>query len=142
MENKEVKIISEETKKNSIWEKLNVLSIIILYPAALIAFLLLGFLKNYWYNAWILFLVPDIIASIFRCIDKKLFTRFSIVFFSTALYFFLNLVVPGKSFNLWVDLWPIFLLIPIYYFVFLGVDKKRHGYKINETIDIEEEEQE
>lgn len=142
MEEANVEIISKEKNKESIWKKLNFLSIIVLYPLALIGFLLLGFLKNYWYNAWILFLIPDIIASIFRCIDRKLFTRFSIVFFSTALYFFLNLVVPGRQYNLWVDLWPIFLLIPIYYFVFLGIDKKIHGYRINEVIDIKDEEQE
>lgn len=139
MEENKAVVIEEETEHQSIWSMFNFYTLIILYPAALIAYLILGFSLNCWSNAWILFFIPDIIASIFRCIDKKLFIKFSIVFFSTALYFFLNLVVPGKEYNLWVDLWPIFLLIPIYYVIFLSVDKKRLGYKLNETIEEDEE---
>ena len=105
------------------WMKVAECCAISLYFAAIIAFFVLGFAGNYWYNAWILFFVPDVFTSIFRCIYKRTFQGFSIVFLTLAIYFFLNLVYPGKDENLWGNLWYVFLLIPIYYLAAMTIDQ-------------------
>lgn len=90
---------------------------------ALIAFLLLGFLGHYWNSAWILFLVPEIIASILRAIGKGKFSLFNAPFFFTALYFFLCMVYPGLEANIWHIAWVSFLGIPLYYALVGPLDK-------------------
>lgn len=89
---------------------------------ALIAYLLLGFLVNMWWNMWILFFIPDIIISTYKAIRDKNPTRFNMVFLSLFIYFFLCMVAPR---NFWHPGWVIFLAIPIYYTITGIITKKK-----------------
>mgnify|MGYP003293651711 CR=1 FL=1 len=94
--------------------------------SALVAFLLLGIIGNFWYCAWIVFFVPDIICSIVRAIKKRRFCMVNVLFISCAVFFFVCMAVPGMSANLWHPMWVVFLLVPVWYIVFGRVDEFIH----------------
>lgn len=90
---------------------------------ALVAFILLGTLLNAWYNAWIVFFVPEIVCSIVRAIHKRNANHFNIAFLATAIFFFVCMVVPGLSANLWHPMWAVFLAIPVYHMTVSAINK-------------------
>ena len=87
----------------------------ILYLLAFITFILLGYLLNYWHWAWVLFLIPDVIVSFVRCIEKKNPKHFNITFLSLFVFFFVCMGFPGMDAQLWHPMWVVFLAIPIYH---------------------------
>lgn len=91
--------------------------------AALVVYILLGSLCDMWYNAWVVFFVPEIICSILRAILKKNPGKFSMLFTTLFAYFFINMVYPGMGANLWHPLWVIFLAIPLYHIVVSSIRK-------------------
>lgn len=76
-----------------------------------------------WGNAWIFFLVPEIICSVLRAIGYKKFTQFNMAFTATFAYFFICMVLETY---LWHPLWVIFIAIPIWYVAMDPVDKYIH----------------
>ena len=89
---------------------------------ALVVYILLGSLMGMWYNGWVVFLIPEIIASLVRAISSRKFSKFNMPFVSTFTYFFVCMVVPGLSANLWHPMWVVFLAIPLYYILFGPID--------------------
>ena len=78
-----------------------------------VAYLLLGFLLKLWDKAWVLFLLPVIIPSIFEAIALKNIKKFS--FTPTIVFIYFLLCCWIFDFSLWHPLWVMFLSIPIYY---------------------------
>ncbi|HNX16540.1 MAG TPA: helix-turn-helix transcriptional regulator [Bacilli bacterium] len=114
-----------------------VLSVLMLL--AVVAYILLGSLANMWFNAWIVFFIPEIIASLIRAIASRKFCKFNISFVSVFVFFFVCLVIPGTSAMLWHPMWTVFLAIPIYYIIFGPIDAalehKRCQSDIKITVD-------
>ena len=90
---------------------------------AVIGYILLGVLLNMWFNAWVIFFVPDIIISIARAIVKKNANKVNVAFISCFIFFFVCMVAPGLSSGLWHPMWTIFLLIPLYHGVVGSINK-------------------
>lgn len=76
----------------------------------LVAFLLLGFLGNFWHPAWLLFLLVPIVASLGEAVKKRNASAFAFPVLVTAVYLLL-----GCVWGLWHPAWIIFLSIPLYY---------------------------
>ena len=102
--------------------------------AALIAYMLLGFLADLWAAAWVLFLVPFIVTSVIRCIQKRRFTPLAVPLIAVFVYFFVCMWVPGRDANLWGVMWVVFLGIPLYYAAFSPID--RHILSKDEEIEV------
>ena len=90
---------------------------------ALIAFILLGTLLGMWYNAWVVFLVPEILCSLVRAIHKKNANEFNVPFTATFVFFFVCMILPGLEANLWHPMWVVFLSIPLYYITVSAINK-------------------
>lgn len=84
---------------------------------ALVAYILLGTLVGMWFNAWVVFFVPEIICSIARCVVKKNANNFNMPFAAAFTFFFVCMVIPGTYMNLWHPMWVVFLAIPLYYMI-------------------------
>ena len=98
----------------------NVIAIIgafegLLFVLATVAYILLGSLLGMWYNAWVVFFIPEILASLARAIRKKNAQHFNMAFVSLFAFFFVCMVVPGLDANLWHPMWVVFLAIPVYH---------------------------
>ena len=87
----------------------------LLFVLATVAYILLGSLLGMWYNAWVVFFIPEIIASLARAIRKKNAQHFNMAFVSLFAFFFVCMVVPGLDANLWHPMWVVFLAIPVYH---------------------------
>lgn len=103
---------------------------------ALVGYVLLGTLANMWYNGWVIFFIPEIIASLVRAIEYRKFSKFNIAFVATFAFFFICMVIPGLSSNLWNPMWIVFLAIPIYYTIFGSIDKAIEESKRKKGIDV------
>lgn len=101
-------------------EKVNILISSILGGLALITYILLGVLLGMWWNAWIVFFVPEIIASIVRCFQYKNASKFNMPFLSCFVFFFVCMIIPG---GLWHPMWVVFLAIPVYYSITGSINK-------------------
>lgn len=88
---------------------------------ALITYLVLGIVLNLWSTMWIIFFLPDIIASIYKCIFNKEFHSFNMAFAATFTFFLICLVLLPEK-NLWHPMWVVFLAIPVYYTVVSRVE--------------------
>lgn len=95
----------------------------VLFLLAVVSFILLGTLLDAWYNAWIVFFVPEIICSTVRAIHKRNANQFNMPFTAVAIFFFVCMVVPGLSANLWHPMWVVFLAIPVYYTIVSAINK-------------------
>lgn len=117
---KEEKEVPEE--KNTVPFFLKYVLTSILSALLLATYLVLGFvLKNGFVRFWPILLWIPAIYSIPDAIEKKRFCDFLIPLPITAVYCFL-----GMNYGLWHPYWFLFLLIPVYYFVFDPVDKWMH----------------
>ena len=92
---------------------------------AIITYILLGAFANMWANGWVFFFVPEIICSIIRAIYKKNANNVNAAFIALFAFFFVCMVVPGMSANLWHPMWTVFLFIPVYHIIFGGINKIR-----------------
>ena len=86
-----------------------------LFLLSIIAYILLGTLLNMWGNGWVVFFIPEILCSIARAIIKKNPSQVNMPFIAVFAFFFVCMVVPGQSANLWHPMWIVFLSIPVYY---------------------------
>ncbi len=102
-----------------------------LFLLALVAYLLMGSLANMWHNGWVVFFAPEIICSIARAIRKKSANQVNMPFIAAFTFFFVCMVAPGMSANLWHPMWVVFLSIPVYY-VFVSVINKIIGKEDND----------
>jgi len=120
-------------KRKNINKKLAILGAVEggLFVLAIVGYILLGTLLNMWWNAWIIFFIPEIICSIARAIVKKDANMFNMTFTAIFTFFFLCMVLPGKDANLWHPMWLVFLSIPVYH-VIIGVIHKITGRNIQE----------
>ena len=101
-------------------EKVNILLSSILGGVALVTYILLGALLGMWWNAWVIFFVPEIIASIVRAIQYRNANKFNMAFTSCFVFFFVCMVVPG---GLWHPMWVVFLAIPVYHSICGSINK-------------------
>ena len=90
---------------------------------ALITYIFLGVFLNMWASGWVFFFVPEIVCSIIRAIHKKNANKVNMAFISLFAFFFVCLVVPGLSANLWHPMWVVFLAIPIYHSIVGTINK-------------------
>ena len=90
---------------------------------ALIAFILIGTLAHSWYNAWIVFFVPEIVCSLARAIYRKNANKFNMPVLALTIFFFVCMVIPGLDASLWHPMWLIFLTIPLYYMMVTLINK-------------------
>jgi len=85
------------------------------FPIIIVAiYLALGFTKNMWHPAWILFLLIPIWESFIKAVEKRNFHEFAFPVLVTAVFLFMGFVWPQKFHPTWI----IFLSIPIYYMLF------------------------
>ena len=89
----------------------------------IILYVLLGVFLGMWSNGWVFFFIPDFLCSILRAIRKKDATKVNVVFLAIFTFFFVCMVVPGMSANLWHPLWTVFLIIPVYYIITGSINK-------------------
>ena len=89
----------------------------ILMLFAVIGYLLIGFLVGYWEVAWTLFLVPEIIASIIRCFEKKKLGAFNMPVLCTVVFITVSMLTGW-----WHPMWVVFLLVPVYYSIVNPLD--------------------
>jgi len=94
-----------------------------LFTLALVGYILLGTYLNMWFNAWVIFFVPEIICSIFRAIHKRNANHFNVTFTAIFTFFFVCMVLPGLDANLWHPMWLVFLAIPIYHTLMSAINK-------------------
>ena len=82
------------------------------------AFLLLGFLKQWWHPAWVLFLTIPIYYTIVNALKKKRIGALDIIvpIVVTGAY-----VALGWIYGLWHPLWLMLLAIPAYYAISIAV---------------------
>ena len=90
---------------------------------ALITYIFLGVFLNMWASGWVFFFIPDIICSIIRAIYKKNANNVNAAFIALFTFFFVCLLCPGMSYNLWHPMWVVFLFIPIYHIVCGSINK-------------------
>ena len=105
------------------FDKKNMVLTSILGGAALIAYIILGIAGGWWWNAWVVFFVPEIIASVVRVIHHKNLNKFNMVFLACFVFFFVCMVLPGKDANLWHPMWAVFLAIPVYHSIVGSINK-------------------
>lgn len=86
-----------------------------LFVFATVAFILLGVICHWFYCAWVVFFVPEIICSILRAIRKKNAQHFNMAFAVMFAFFFVCMWIPGLEANLWHPMWVVFLGIPVYH---------------------------
>jgi transcriptional regulator with XRE-family HTH domain len=110
----------EKKKVLSKLEKVNIIISSVLGGVALITYILLGCLLHMWWNAWVVFFAPEIIASIVRCIQHKNANKFNMAFTACFVFFFVCMVAPG---GLWHPMWVVFLAIPVYHSICGSINK-------------------
>ena len=98
----------------------------ILTSAMLILYICLGLSPlQMWANGWVFFFVPEIVCSILRAIHKHNPNKVNITFVALFSFFFVCMVCPGLSANLWHPMWVVFLIIPAYHSLFGTINKVR-----------------
>ena len=126
---KHITLIDENGKRvekdhfMSEFDKKNMVLTSILGGAALVTYILLGVNLGMWWNAWVVFFVPEIISSIVRVIHHKNFNKFNMAFLSCFVFFFVCMVLPGTAANLWHPMWTVFLAIPVYHSIVGSINK-------------------
>ncbi len=88
-----------------------------------IAYLLLGFLGNWWHPGWLIFLLVPVLDSLVEAIVKRDPNKFA--YPVLAALAFLGL---GLFRGLWHPGWVVFLTLPIYYAIFPN-KRARKDYK-------------
>ena len=98
----------------------------ILMAFALLTYILFGAICGMWGSMWIVFFVPDIIASTYKCIANKEAHSFNMAFASTFTFFLVCLVLLPEE-NLWHPMWTVFLAIPVYHIITTSIEKLIKG---------------
>ena len=91
------------------------------YPiVTLIAYLLLGFLCNAWWIAWIVFLTIPIYYSVISCVRRKKLSDFAYPVLITCVYLFI-----GLWWGVWHPGWILFVSVPLFYTISELIDKRK-----------------
>ena len=101
-------------------EKINIIISSVLGGVALIAYILFGAIGGYWWNAWVVFFVPEIVASLIRAIQHKNANKFNMAVLACFIFFFVCMVYPGGH---WHPMWVVFLAIPVYHSIVGSINK-------------------
>ena len=101
-------------------EKTNIIISSVLGGAALITYILFGAIGGYWWNAWVVFFVPEIVASLIRAIQHKNANKFNMAVLACFIFFFVCMVYPGGH---WHPMWVVFLAIPVYHSIVGSINK-------------------
>jgi hypothetical protein len=101
-------------------EKINIIISSVLGGVALITYILFGAIGGYWWNAWVVFFVPEIVASLIRAIQHKNANKFNMAFLACFIFFFVCMVYPG---GYWHPMWVVFLAIPVYHSIVGSINK-------------------
>ena len=104
-------------------EKINIVLSSVLGGVALITYILLGALAEMWWNAWVIFFVPEIVCSLIRAIQKRNPNKFNMAFTACFTFFFTCMVFPGLDASLWHPMWVVFLAIPVYHSICGSINK-------------------
>ena len=106
-----------------------------LFGLATIAYVLMGLLWTDqtmgWRMGWIVFLLPPVIWSAFKAIQRRRFTEFAYPVAVTAAYLTLGFLGDYLGFVGWGFYWFLFITIPAYYMVFAPID---HYYHRDEVV--------
>lgn len=116
------------------FDKKNMVLTSVLGGIALITYIMLGIFLHMWWNAWVVFFVPEIISSVVRVIHHKNLNKFNMAFLSCFVFFFVCMILPGLSAGLWHPMWTVFLAIPVYHSI-VGSINKALGKKDDEQCD-------
>ena len=119
-------------------DKVNIILSSVLGGVALLTYILLGAILGMWWNAWVVFFVPEIICSAIRAIQKKNPNKFNMAFAACFAFFFVCMVLPGVDACLWHPMWVVFLTIPVYHSI-CGSINKALGKKDDEDDEDDEE---
>ena len=104
----------------------------ILSSAMLILYICLGIFAHMWANGWVFFFVPEIVCSVLRAVHKHNPNKVNITFVALFSFFFVCMVCPGFSANLWHPMWVVFLIIPAYHSIFGTINKVRGKEEVDE----------
>ena len=121
-----------------------------LFTMAVIAYIILGAVCNLWYNAWVVFFLPEIVCSFMRAVRRGNAQHFNIAFVSLFAFFFVCMCIPGLDAHLWHPMWVVFLAIPLYHTTVGAINKAigkpdkdeddddddKHSVKVKADIDI------
>jgi len=91
-----------------------------LYIAAVIIYLILGFLFELFAKVWPIFFAPIVISSFVGTLYCKDIKHFNYPLFIVFMYTQLSAI-----FDLWHPLWILFITIPLFYIVIDLFRKKR-----------------
>ena len=94
-----------------------------LFVLATVAYVILGAILGMWWNAWVVFFIPEILCSIARAIYRKNPNKVNITFMAIFAFFFVCMIIPGTKANLWHPMWVVFLSIPVYHSIFGSINK-------------------
>lgn len=75
-------------------------------------FLLLGFLKNWWHPAWLLFLTIPLYSTVVSAVRSRKFNWLDVAVPVVVVGVYVAL---GAIYNLWHPMWMILLILPCYY---------------------------
>lgn len=115
-----------------------------LFTLALVAYIVVSAIFNWWHIMWVVFFIPEIICSIARAIRKKNANHFNMAFLASFAFFFVCWFLPIALHNgmpyLWHPMWAVFLAIPAYHST-IGAINKALG-KVDEDEKDEDDEDE
>ena len=96
------------------------------YPLfVLVAFLLLGLLKDWWHPAWTLFLTIPVYYSLGSSIFRRSLALFNYPCIVIGVY-----VLLGFICDLWSPGWILFLTIPLYYIICFSIAARRFTFVV------------
>lgn len=78
-----------------------------------VAYLLLGFLGNWWHPGWLIFLLVPVLDSLVEAVAKRDPHKFAYPVLAALAF-----LVLGLFYGLWHPGWVVFLTIPVYYAIF------------------------
>lgn len=100
------------------------------YPLfALVAFLLLGILKNAWHPAWTIFLTIPVYYSLGSSIFRRSLALFNYPCIIIGIY-----VLLGFLCDLWSPGWILFLTIPLYYEICFSIAARKFTFIVYANI--------
>ena len=115
----------ERKKRDSFLRTCDIIDCI-LSSVMLITYVILGLIIPTWFaKGWVFFFVPEIVCSVIRAIHKRNPNTVNVTFIALFAFFFVCMIIPGMSANLWHPMWAVFLLIPAYHSFFGAINKIR-----------------
>ncbi len=98
---------------------------------AVLAYLLMGFLWKGptgnlgWTSGWTVFLLPIILSSLIRGVQRRSWRMFAYPVLIVAVYCDMGIIGGAYGINLWHPYWFLFITIPLYYVIANAIDRTR-----------------